>query len=744
MIPVKLKLTNFTSYGESVPELNFSKFHMGAISGQNGAGKSSLLDSITWCVWGSSRLGDSADQLVRLGQPGMVVEFSFELDDHIYTIKRGRVLKGSGSTSLELFSGSTSSPQAHNLTEGTIKATQQKIIDTLHLTYETFTNSAFLRQGHADEFTTRGPADRKRILADILGLSRYDKLEEKAKEKVKEAQTKIQLLEYQLLEIEAELSQKEAREKALTQAEEEAKSTEVELKKVDEEVKNINLEKEVVLTKLQSLQETQTRVEAAQKELADLKMQISLKEKGQQEYRQILDQKEQIESDYATLQKLQTEKKALEGKRSELITVKNELAAVQKQLLELEDRRNRKLTNLEVEAKKLQTENQQFQKEIDHLKDHSDSCPTCGQTIGQQKNQEIVAKNQAKLQENDSQLKTLQAEIEKIKAYVIPQQKEAQQKEVAIQKIEEETKEWNFLNTKIAGLEKYTDLYTKLQQAATAVKAHQETIADLLKISQGKQDQIDKELQSLAELTYYQEQMEEVKKRLQGKETIKQELSQKVLQLRGLVGEAKQLVSRAQQLESLQQDKQDEKKNFTEEKQAYDELALAFGKKGIQAMIIETAIPEIEDEANRLLERLTEGRMKVRFETQRETKTKTNGEHGVVETLDIIISDEMGERPYEAYSGGEQFRVNFAIRLALSKLLTHRAGAKLQFLVIDEGFGTQDAQGRSRIVEALNAIKNDFEKILVITHLEELKEEFPVRVEVSKGPTGSTFEVIGV
>ncbi|MBI2017956.1 SMC family ATPase, partial [Candidatus Daviesbacteria bacterium] len=116
----------------------------------------------------------------------------------------------------------------------------------------------------------------------------------------------------------------------------------------------------------------------------------------------------------------------------------------------------------------------------------------------------------------------------------------------------------------------------------------------------------------------------------------------------------------------------------------------------------------------------------------------------IIETLDIIISDEMGQRPYDLYSGGETFRVNFAIRLAISKLLTRRAGARLQFLVIDEGFGTQDAQGRTRIVEVLDLIKNDFEKILIITHLEELKEEFPVRIEVSKTSIGSTFEVIGV
>jgi len=203
MIPVKLKLSNFTSYGENVQDLDFTKFHLAAISGPNGAGKSSLLDAITWCVWGWSRAGDSADNLVKLGQNDMSVEFSFDLDGHEFTVKRRRSLKHGGTTSLEFWSGS------HNLTEGTIKVTQQKIIDTLHLTFETFTNSSFLRQGHADEFTTKGPTDRKRILADILGLAHYDLLEEKAKEKIKEAENKLKLLEYQLMEIDAELSQKD-------------------------------------------------------------------------------------------------------------------------------------------------------------------------------------------------------------------------------------------------------------------------------------------------------------------------------------------------------------------------------------------------------------------------------------------------------------------------------------------------------------------------------------------------------
>ncbi len=175
---------------------------------------------------------------------------------------------------------------------------------------------------------------------------------------------------------------------------------------------------------------------------------------------------------------------------------------------------------------------------------------------------------------------------------------------------------------------------------------------------------------------------------------------------------------------------------MTEEERIYDDLARCFGKKGIQAMLIETALPEIEQEANLLLGRLTENRLSLKLEAE---KPKKGG--GAEETLDIKIADELGTRDYALFSGGEAFRINFALRLALSRLLARRAGAPLSTLIIDEGFGTQDREGRERLVEAIGSIQQDFEKIIVITHIEEMKDSFPVRVEVTKTPEGSTFRV---
>jgi len=183
-----------------------------------------------------------------------------------------------------------------------------------------------------------------------------------------------------------------------------------------------------------------------------------------------------------------------------------------------------------------------------------------------------------------------------------------------------------------------------------------------------------------------------------------------------------------------------EREEAATERQRYKHLRAAFGKHGIPSLIIEETLPDIEERANRILDRLTDGRMHVRLETLKEKKSG-----GTKETLEIIITDEHGmPRPYETYSGGESFRVNFALRVALAQLLAERSGVRVRTLVIDEGFGTQDEAGIERLVEAIQAIREDFAKILVITHLERLKRAFPVRIEVEKDPSvGSTFELVG-
>ena len=159
----------------------------------------------------------------------------------------------------------------------------------------------------------------------------------------------------------------------------------------------------------------------------------------------------------------------------------------------------------------------------------------------------------------------------------------------------------------------------------------------------------------------------------------------------------------------------------------FEFLSEALGKKGIQAVIIENAIPEIESEANRILSRLTDNKMHVALITQAKTKSGS-----MSETLDLVIGDDLGTRNYELYSGGEAFKVNFALRIALSRLLARRAGAKLETLIIDEGFGSQDDASRERLVKAIRLVQQEFSRVLIITHIADVREMFPIQIQVTK------------
>lgn len=159
----------------------------------------------------------------------------------------------------------------------------------------------------------------------------------------------------------------------------------------------------------------------------------------------------------------------------------------------------------------------------------------------------------------------------------------------------------------------------------------------------------------------------------------------------------------------------------------YTTLVEALGKNGVQAVLIENALPEIEFEANRVLSKLSDGRLNLALLTQHKTKAGH-----LNETLELIIGDELGTRAYELYSGGESFKVDFSLRIALSRFLANKAGTKLETLIIDEGFGSQDDLSRDKLIAAIASIQADFARILVITHINEVKEVFPAHIQVDK------------
>ncbi len=166
MVPVKLSLRNFLSYGEGVPPLDFTGFRLACLSGRNGHGKSALLDAMTWALWGEARKATAErspeEGLLRRGRSEMWVELEFDLEADRYRVirryRRGR--RGRVELEFQVFD-----PQVGGyvpLTQTNTTATQRKIVETLRMNYRTFISSAFILQGRAGEFTQRLSPQRKK------------------------------------------------------------------------------------------------------------------------------------------------------------------------------------------------------------------------------------------------------------------------------------------------------------------------------------------------------------------------------------------------------------------------------------------------------------------------------------------------------------------------------------------------------------------------------------------------------
>jgi DNA repair exonuclease SbcCD ATPase subunit len=155
----------------------------------------------------------------------------------------------------------------------------------------------------------------------------------------------------------------------------------------------------------------------------------------------------------------------------------------------------------------------------------------------------------------------------------------------------------------------------------------------------------------------------------------------------------------------------------------------------IPVLVLETAIPAIEQSANQLLAELRSG-FRVRLVTEAKAKTTDS----VRDTLDILVTDRRGyEAPYESFSGGEKFMLDLSLREAFGELLAARAGVKdAPLLVIDEGWGALDPHYVRACADALGKViaTGRFGLVLAVTHVQDLIDLFETKLAVSGGADG--------
>lgn len=852
MIPVRLQLKNFMSYGEGVPPLELAGVRLACLSGDNGNGKTALLDAMTWALFGECR-AKSKEDVIRLGASECGVMLDFLVDGEQYRVRRTISRKSSGSLwELQVRRADNS---LHPLSGVTQQETKEKIRALLRMDYDTFLSTAYLAQGRADEFSRATPNKRKEVLADILDLSRYDRLEEMAKEREKEAKERETDLTRTISGINAILENRDRYEMALESAKRQLDAATAERDRLQAERGEIaaavdrldvieqrarNMEDKIAdaqernhidqatldtllprIARAQTLTEQASEVEAAYQRLmsrqsdvgrlesvfnralelgrkcGDLERVIRAEETRLTSLRyQKQCQIEELERDIPTLATLESDIRRLQNSSDSFGDVDQQLAA-NEEARQVQDEQMAELKDDNAAGKHAES---QLKQRLTALKSSSaPNCEYCGQSLPEAKRAGAIDQAETELRSvyerlaltmrdaggvkaelaalktaQDALLRTRQAKAEHLtQIRLLTQQVTRLQERIRLlpQAIaERDDLDAQLLNRDflLAEQEQLAQLSAERERAEAAHAPLEAARAEVNSLSNAPRDLDALHAARLileTEPTQVGELQVKVTKRI-GQIAVAE---QQVLKARG---EAADLPGLKRTLDALDvqftgatvtvqradreigdwsgklQDcaEQAQKKAVYEaelveqskQRDLFRELIGAFGKKGVQALIIENALPEIVGHANELLSKLSNDAMKVELKTTREARTKSAQD---VETLDIIVSDEMGTRPYEMFSGGEAFRINFALRVALSRVLASRAGAPLQTLIVDEGFGTQDPRGREAMTDALMAIQEYFALILCITHIEEIKEAFPTRIEIIKGPNGSSFAI---
>ncbi len=869
MIPLHLRISGFLSYRDPV-ELDFETFDLACISGHNGAGKSSLLDAITWSLFGEAR-GKSSDVInLHADVKAAEVALTFRHEENTYRVQRSLPRNKSTVLEFQVFSPQNASSSLSlrsarmedgvwkPLTEKTTRDTQARIEQTLRLDYETFVNASFFLQDKADQFTQQNAAKRKDVLSNILGLEVWEEYKSRTAERRKRIESEVETIEGRVAEIDAELAEEEARKSRLGElqttlnqlaAAREAKESV--LQNLKRSAALVEEQRKLTSTLAAGLARARTALSALESRLAD-------KEAERASYADIVNRAKEIEAAYKSWQNVRKELENWEKNAAEFHEHQKERAPLQeeiavekvkleeerralsaeaeeidKQRLETGDlgsaiasaRASLKVAEASIEERarleskrnsaresqaELKAENDALKNQMDELKARIDTlesadgakCPLCDQDLTEEHRTTTLKRlrgdgkemgdrhraNKAKAAELVEQAKSLESQISSLSPAENDRVKfasEVSQLTERMERLESLAKDWESTGRKrlkevdkllesgkyaVNEQKQLAKLDKELAKLGYDASAHDEVrekerelreIEDeyrQLDSAKSVSKQIEGEIKNLEEERgKRKEEVEEGQKQFNSAEAALKEaeaqapnldeaerelfrLREEENRARAELGGAQQRVDVLSAQRVRKADYEKERESLQKQVAQHRTLETAFGKNGVPALLIEQALPQIEEKANELLDRLSEGNMSIRFVTQAEYKDKKRDD--LKETLDIQISDSAGIRNYEMYSGGEAFRVNFAIRLALSEILAQRKGARLQTLVIDEGFGSQDAQGRQRLIEAINLVKNDFAKILVITHLDELKDAFPTRIEVEKTERGSSVRVL--
>lgn len=771
---ISLELENFRQHSST--KIDFVD-GITIINGVNGSGKSTILEAISWAIYGTEAARGNKDSIKWNKAPArskVKAELVFALENEVFRVVREL-------NKAEVYLNGKDSPLAVTQDEVT-----KYLIDKLGMNKSEFFNTYFTGQKELDFLGNQKPIERRRFISKVLSYDKVREAQEQVRVDKNNISNEILGMKQGLADIESlEEEKKLANEKStLVQNLYDNKQKELNLfaqelgklhpdwskiKTQKEEYNKLSVEFKFASSKIEDLDKNIILLTDEFKKLEEKSLKLNELEKEALRYKEIESKIQEQEK----LQKYEIEKQKLtvkfESFNMEVINLEKKLSEIT--ISDNQDN-SKKIDMLKFEIEKIKNDSQknwtewtgkkqeikalikQKEQEISKIanqfsiieqKGQNGTCPTCTRPL-KDEYENVINNFQSQLeslglemQELFKQEELLESEpliISDLKKSLELKEKEHEELTKILAKILEESKTADNIRKDILSKKELKDQTEKLieqipkgfneelfQKLKTEYyelkKVYEETLG--LKAQLANKDKIKTNLEEYSKNKVDQEhkkkEIETVLKQINFSEETYKTLEEQVInaeksfnnakieaaQAEGEVKQIKAILDRIIKQEEFNKEKLHIIKVKQEEFNYLSELDRFFGQ--FIEKLNDIARPEISEIASEFLSELTDGRYSI---------LELN------EKYDICLYDDGEIKP--VISGGEEDISNLCIRLAISKMIAQRSGKGLSLLILDEVFGSLDENRRNNVITLLNSLTNNFDQIILITHIDDIKE----------------------
>ncbi|MEB3830884.1 SMC family ATPase [Phormidium sp. CCY1219] len=199
MRPLELSLAGFTSFRRE-QTLNFSELDLFAITGATGAGKSSLLDAITYALYGTTARTSQVSELVSQGASELKVQFRFSVSRGEFRVTRRWRYRPSSPVTQVLLEQALSDRSWETL-ETKERETKKAIAEILGMDFHTFTRVILLPQGQFDEFLKGNTSKRREILRQLAGFEIFERMRKETNDLARMLKQEVATIERQIADL---------------------------------------------------------------------------------------------------------------------------------------------------------------------------------------------------------------------------------------------------------------------------------------------------------------------------------------------------------------------------------------------------------------------------------------------------------------------------------------------------------------------------------------------------------------